>query len=64
MYIYIKSPNHPSQIFNETAVRNVNEQNHLDFVLDLSFEKHLTERIINVKKNIGLTKQFFTSQAT
>ena len=52
------SPNHPLLIFIKTAVTNVNEQKHLGLILDsvLSFEKHLTEKIIKAKKNIGLIK--------
>ena len=52
------SPNHPLLMFNGTAVANVNEQKHLGRILDLglSFENHLTEKIIKTKKNIGLIK--------
>ena len=46
-------------IFNGAAVANVNEQKHLGLILDskLSFEKHLNEKIIKAKKNIGILKQ-------
>ena len=56
------SPNHPLLIFNGTAVANVNEQKHLGLVLDsgLSFEKHLTQKILKAKKNIGLIKHLQT----
>ena len=42
------SPNHHQLIFNGTAVAKVNEQNHLDLILQqgLSFGKHLNEKII------------------
>ena len=38
-------------------VAKVNEQKHLGLILDskLSFEKHLNEKIINAKKNIGIS---------
>ena len=53
------SPHHPQFIFNGAAVANVNEQKHLGLILDskLSFEKHLNEKIIKAKKNIGILKQ-------
>ena len=53
------SPQHPQLIFNGAAVANVNEQKHLGLILDskLSFEKHLNEKIIKAKKNIGILKQ-------
>jgi len=52
------SPNHPQLIFNGTAVARVNDQKHLGLILDpgLSFEKHLNEKIIKAKKNIGVIK--------
>ena len=36
----------------------VNEQKHLGIILEqgLSFEKHLNEKIINAKKNLGIIK--------
>ena len=38
---------------------SVNEQKHLGLILDstLSFKKHLNEKIIKAKKNIGIIKQ-------
>ena len=52
------SSNHPQLIFNGIAVVKVNEQKHLGLILQpgLSFEKHLNEKIIKAKKNIGLLK--------
>ena len=52
------SSNHPQLIFNGTAVVKVNEQKHLSLILQpgLSFEKHLNEKIIKAKKNIGILK--------
>ena len=52
------SPNHPQLIFNGSAVAKVNEQKHLGLILDsrLSFEKHLNEKIIKAKKNVGIIK--------
>ena len=50
--------NHPQLIFNGTAVVKVNEHKHLGLILQqgLSFEKHLNEKIIKAKKNIGILK--------
>ena len=52
------SPNHPPLTFNGTTVAKVNEQKHLGLILDssLSFEKHLNEKIIKAKKNVGILK--------
>ena len=52
------SPNHPQIIFNGRAVAKVNDQKHLGLILDsrLSFEKHLDEKIIKAKKNLGILK--------
>ena len=52
------SPIHPQIVFNETVVGKMNEQKHLGLVLDsnLSFEKHLNEKIMKAKKNIGIIK--------
>ena len=52
------SPNHPQLIFNGTAVVNVSEHKHLGFILEpgLSFEKHLSEKISEAKKNVGILK--------
>ena len=51
-------PNHPQLIFNGSAVECVKEQKHLGLILDsgLSFEKHINEKIIKAKKNIGMLK--------
>ena len=53
------SPIHPQLIFNGTTVTKVNEQKHLGLILysSLSFEKHLNEKIIKAKKNIGIIKR-------
>ena len=50
--------NHPQLNFNGIAVVKVNEQKHLGLTLEpgLSFEKHLSEKIIKAKKNIGILK--------
>ena len=52
------SPNHPQLIFNGIAVAKVNDQKHLGLILDsrLSFEKHINEKIIKAKKNVGILK--------
>ena len=52
------SPNHPQLIFNGIAVVKVNDQKHLDLILDsrLSFEKHINEKIIKAKKNCWNTE--------
>ena len=52
------SPNHPSLFFNESVVPKVKEQKHLGQILDskLSFERHVNEIIIKVKKGIGIIK--------
>ena len=41
-----------------TVVANVNEQKHLRLILDpaISFGKHLNEKIMNAKKNLGIIK--------
>ena len=53
-----KSVNHQQLNFNGIAVVKVNEQKHLGLTLEpgLSFEKHLSEKIIKAKKNIGILK--------
>ena len=54
------SPNHPQLIFNGRVVKKINEQlKHLGLILDsrLSFKKHLNEKNIKAKKNIGIIKQ-------
>ena len=52
------SPYHPQLIFNGIAVAKVNDQKHLGLILDsrLSFEKHINEKIIKAKKNVGILK--------
>ena len=52
-------PFHPQLAFNGAPVKTMNEQKPLGLILDsgLSFTKHLNEKIIKAKKNIGLTKQ-------
>ena len=51
-------PIHPHLIFNGTVVKKVNEQKHLGLILEsgLSFEKHLSEKIMKAKKNVGILK--------
>ena len=53
------SPNHPQLVFNGSVVKKINEQKNLGLILDssLSFKKHLNEKIIKAKKNIGIIKQ-------
>ena len=45
-------------IFNGTIVVKTNEQKHLGLTLDssLSFKRHLNEKIIKTKKNLGIIK--------
>ena len=45
-------------MFNRTVLAKMNEQKHLGFILDssFSFKKHLTEKIIKAKKNLGKIK--------
>ena len=52
----LNSPNRPQLIFNGSAVAKANEQKHLGLILDsrLSSEKHLSEKIIKAKRNVGL----------
>ena len=44
--------------FNGTDVAKVNDQKHLGITLDstLSFDKHLNEKVIKAKKNVGMLK--------
>ena len=51
-------PNHSNIMFNGTVVAKKNEQKYLGLVLDscLSFRKHLTEKIIKSKRNLGIIK--------
>ena len=53
------SPHHPQLTFYGTVVE-VNEQKHLGFIFDsrLSFDKHLYEKMIKSKKNVGMFKHF------
>ena len=46
----------------ELFVTQMYEQKHLGLVLDssLSFKKHLNEKIIKAKKNLGISKHPFT----
>ena len=55
------SPYHPQLIFNGIAVAKVNAQKHLGLILDsrLSFEKHINEKIIKAKKNVGILKHLW-----
>ena len=52
------NPHHPQIMFNGTVVAKVIEQKHLGLILDssLSFRKHLNEKIIKAKKNLGIIK--------
>ena len=52
------SPNHPQLIFNGIAVAKWNDQKHLGLILGsrLSFDKHLSAKIIKAKKNVGILK--------
>ena len=44
-------------MFNGTVVAEINEQQHLYIILDLSLlKKHLNEKIIKAKKNLGIIK--------
>ena len=53
------NPNHPHIMFNGTVVAKMNEQKHLGLILDLnlSFKKHINEKIIKAKKNLGIIKK-------
>ena len=46
-------------MLNGTVVATLNEQKHSGLTLDsgLSFKKHLNEKIIKAKKNLGITKR-------
>ena len=52
------NPLHPQLMFNGIVVEKVNEQKHLGLILDssLSFVKHINEKIIKAKKNLGVIK--------
>ena len=59
LFSYKKSsPNYPQIMFNGTIVAKINDQIHLGLSLDssLSFKKHVNEKIIKAKKNLGLIK--------
>ena len=45
-------------MFKWNVVAQMNEQKHLGLILDsnLSFKKHLTEKIIKTKKDLGVIK--------
>ena len=55
-------PNHPQIMFNGTVVARMNEEKHLGLILDasLSFKKHLNEKIVKAKKNLGIIKHLST----
>ena len=52
------SVSHRKLTFNGTDVEKVNNQKHLGIILDLTlfFDKHLNEKIIKAKKNVGMLK--------
>ena len=49
---------HPKLTFNGSPVARVKEHKHLGLILEpiLLFEKHLYEKIVKAKKNIGIIK--------
>ena len=51
-------PNHPPLIFNGSPVANEEDQKHLGvtFLPNLSFQKHIYEKLKKAKKNIGIIK--------
>ena len=51
-------PIHPPLIFNGSVVSKVEDQKHLGLILEpnLSFEKHIHEKMIKAKKIIGIIK--------
>ena len=53
-----KSPVHPDLVFNGTAVTKVDEHKHLGLTLqsNLSFYRHLNEKMTKAKKVIGILK--------
>ena len=55
------NPHHPQLMFNGTVVAKMIKQKHLGLILDssLSFRKHLNEKIIKAKKNLGIIKHLF-----
>ena len=50
--------NHPQIFFNGIVVAKVKEQKHLGLILEsnLSFSKHLSEKIKKAKQNLGIIK--------
>ena len=52
------SPVHPDLLFNGTVVTKVNEHKHLGLTLqsNLSFDRHLNEKMMKAKKIIGILK--------
>ena len=53
-----RSPAHPPLLFNGSVVANVKEQKHLGLILEpnLSFDKHLHQKMSKAKKNIGILR--------
>ena len=53
-----KKVNHPDLVFNGSTVARVMDHKHLGLVFqpNLSFEKHLLEKMTKAKKNIGIIK--------
>ena len=51
-------PNHPQIFFNGTVVAKVKEQKHLGLILEsnLSFGKHISEKIKKAKQHLGIIK--------
>ena len=56
------TPNHPQLIFNGSVVAKISNRKHLGLILDsgLSFEKHLNEKMMKAKKNVGVLNTFQT----
>ena len=53
-----KQVHHPPLSFNGSPVKRVTEQKHLGLIVqpNLSFEKHINEKLKKAKKNIGIIK--------
>ena len=53
-----KKPNHPVLNFDDSPVAKVDDQKHLGLTLtpNLSFGKHIHEKLMKAKKNVGLIK--------
>ena len=51
-------PDHTQITSNGTVVAKVNEYKHLGIILErsLSFEKHINEKIMKAKQNVGIIK--------